>query len=110
MNHQPKNPLHGVTLEARRSSTGATAAGRAIASGDRFGFFTLPGFTSDPTLPEVVVKMIDFQSMNDSFIFFYTGLTSLDYTLTVTDQVTGEVRTFESPGDFCGEVVALAAT
>ncbi len=96
-----------VTLVARRASTGATAAGRAIASSDRYGFFTLPGFTSDPTLPEVIVKLLDFRSITGSFLFFYTGLTSLDYTLTVTDTVTGAVQTFESPGDYCGAVESL---
>src|SRR5262245_14064999 len=50
-----------VTLEARHPQTGATAVGHAIEGTDRFGFFTLPGFTSDPTLPEVIVKMLDFR-------------------------------------------------
>ena len=98
------NGRFSVSLEARRASTGATSAGRAIASGDRYGFFTLPGFTSDPTLPEVIVKMLDFRSITGSFLLFYTGLTSLDYTLTVTDTVSGAVRTYESPGDYCGVV------
>ena len=32
------------------------------------------------------------------------------YTLTVTDQVTGAVRTFESPGAFCGSAdITLSA-
>ena len=100
------NGRFSVTLEARRASTGATSAGRAIASSDRYGFFTLPGFTSDPTLPEIIVKMLDFRSITGSFLFFYTGLTSLDYTLTVTDTVTGAVRTYESPGNFCGSVAS----
>ena len=88
--------------QARRASTGATSAGRAIASSERYGFFTLPGFTSDPTLPEVIVKMLDFRSITGNFLLFFTGLTSLDYTLTVTDTVTGAVRRYESPGDYCG--------
>ena len=101
------NGRFSVALEARRSSTGARSAGLAIASSDRYGFFTLPGFTSDPTLPEVVVKMLDFRSITGSFLLFYTGLTSLDYTLTVTDTVTGSVQTFESPSDHCGAVETL---
>ena len=76
---------------------------------DRFGYFSLPGFTGDATFPEVFVKMIDFRTITGDFVLFHTGLTSLDYALTVTDQVTGEVRTFESPGDYCGSAVALAA-
>ncbi len=53
-------------------------------------------------LPEVVVKMVDFSSINGKFWFFHTGLTGFDYTLTVTDTTTGAVRTYESPAPFCG--------
>ena len=48
------------------------------------------------------MKMVDFRAITGKFLLFYTGLTGLDYTLTVTDSVTGAVRTYESPGDFCG--------
>ena len=96
-----------MTLEARRASTGARSAGRAIASSDRYGFFTLPAFTSDPTLPEVIVKMLDFRSTSGNFLFFYTGLTSLDYTLTVTDTWTGAARTFQGPANYCGAVESI---
>ena len=79
-------------------------AGHAIASADRYGFFTLPGFTSDPALPEVIVKMLDFRPINGTFLVFFAGLTSADYTLTLTDTVTRATRTYESPGDYCGNV------
>jgi hypothetical protein len=100
------NGRFSLTLEARHPRTGAATSGTAIASADRFGFFTLPGFTSDPTLPEVIVKMLDFRSINGTFIVFYTGLTSADYTLTVTDTVSGATRTYDSAGDYCGSVVS----
>ncbi len=73
-----------------------------MSSGDRFGFFSLPDFTGDPQFPEVVVKMLDARAIGGKFWFFYTGLTSLDYTLTVTDSVTGAVRTYESTTPLCG--------
>jgi photosystem II stability/assembly factor-like uncharacterized protein len=95
-----------VTLSARHPRTGAVTSGQAIASADRYGFFTFPAFTSDPTLPEVIVKMLDFRPINGQFLVFYTGLTSVDYTLTVTDSVTGATRTYESPGDYCGGVAS----
>ncbi len=91
-----------VTLQAHNPRTGQDASGSAIASGDRFGFFGLPAITGDPELPEVVVKMVDFTSISGKFWFFHAGLTGLDYTLTVTDSTTGAVRTYGSPGDFCG--------
>jgi hypothetical protein len=46
--------------------------------------------------------MIDARAFDGNFWFFHTGLTSLDDTLTVTDSVTGEVRTYESATPFCG--------
>ena len=55
------------------------------------------------------MKMIDFTAIPGNFLLFYTGLTNLDYTLTVTDTVTGRVRTFESGEDYCGGAVQLAA-
>ena len=101
------NGRFSVTLEARRAGTGERSAGRAIASSDRYGFFTLPAFTLDPTLPEVIVKMLDFRWTTGNFLFFYTGLTHLDYTLTVTDTWTGAARTFQGPGNYCGAVESI---
>ncbi len=86
-------------------ATAASPTGAAIAQGDRFGYFSLPDFTGDPNLPEVCVKMIDATSFNGNFWFFYTSLTSLSYTLTVTDSVTGAVQTYQNGADFyalCG--------
>ncbi len=91
-----------VGLEARRPGSASSIHGVAMASGDRFGFFSLPEVTGDPLFPEVVVKMIDARALDGRFWFFHAGLTSLDYTLTVTDSVTGEVRTYESATPFCG--------
>lgn len=92
-----------VALDARRPGSAASIHGAAMASGDRFGFFSLPEVTGDPQFPEIVVKMIDGRAANGEFWFFQTGLTSLAYTLTVTDSVTGEVQTYESATPFCGD-------
>jgi photosystem II stability/assembly factor-like uncharacterized protein len=91
-----------VTLEARHPGSGRVATGAVMSSGDRSGFFSLPDFTGDPQFPEVVVKMIDARAIAGKFWFFYASLTSLDYTLTVTDSVTGAVRIYESATQFCG--------
>jgi hypothetical protein len=53
--------------------------------------------------------MVDSRAITGDFVLSHTSLTSLDYTLTVTDEVTGQVRTFESPGNYCGEVALLTA-
>ncbi len=91
-----------VTLDAHRPGSAAILHGTAMASGDQFGFFSLPEVSGDPQFPEIVVKMIDVRAIDGEFWFFHTGLTSLEYTLTVTDSVPGVVRTYESPGAFCG--------
>lgn len=90
-----------VSLEARTRS-GRVAAGVPISSGDRFGFFSLPGITGDATLPELAVKMLDGRGFNDAFWVFHSSLTGLDYTLTVRDEQTGATRTYESGEPFCG--------
>jgi hypothetical protein len=84
-----------ATLQARDPRTGRVAAGVVIPRGDKFGYFSLPDFTGDATFPEVFVKMADATSLPGSrFWLFHTGLTDLDYTLTVTDQTTGAVKTY----------------
>jgi hypothetical protein len=96
-----------IALSAFSSRHNRTEPGVAVAKTDRYGYFTLPGFTGDASFPEVHVKMVDYTRVSGNFWLFYTGLTSLDYTLTVTDTVTGAVQTFESPGDYCGNAATL---
>jgi photosystem II stability/assembly factor-like uncharacterized protein len=102
---EPLTLLNGrftITLEARHPRSGAITGGQIILAGNSFGVFSLPGITGDPQFPEVVVKMVDARSFAGRFWFFQTGLTSLDYTLTVTDSVTGAVRTYVGATPFCG--------
>ena len=92
-----------ATLTARHPRSGASAAGQAVSLGERSGYFSLPSVTGDAALPEVLLKMVDYRAVSGRFWLFYTGLTSLDYTISLRDTVTGTVRTYQSPGDFCGE-------
>jgi photosystem II stability/assembly factor-like uncharacterized protein len=92
-----------VRLTARNLRTGVFGPGTASAQGDRFGFFSLPEFTGDPALPEVLVKMVDATAApGRSFWFFHTGLTTLPYLIEVQDTATGELRTFTNQGWLCG--------
>ena len=95
------NGRFSVTLSARRS-TGETVAVKAVPETDRFGYFSFPGLLGDPSFPEVVVKVIDYRLLTGKFWVFQTGLTSLEYTLTVTDTETEESRTYEGNTPFCG--------
>jgi hypothetical protein len=51
----------------------------------------------DPENIEVVVKVIDGCVLNGRFWVFATGLTNVNTGLTVTDTVTGAVKTYENP-------------
>ncbi|HVE65023.1 MAG TPA: hypothetical protein VNC59_00465, partial [Thermoanaerobaculia bacterium] len=95
-----------VNLSATDPRTGAAGPGRAIPRGDRFGYFSLPSFTGDATFPEVFVKMLDARALGGFFWTFHTGLTDLQYTMTVTDTATGAVRVYRNdrtdPSRLCG--------
>ena len=86
-----------VTLAARDQRTGRTGTGQAIAQNDLFGYFSIPDLTSDPQNPEVFVKLLDGRVVNGHFWVFYGGLTDLEYTITVRDSVSGQVRTYFKP-------------
>jgi hypothetical protein len=105
-----------ITLLATNPRTGAIALGfpmlfvdyQAISTS---GYFTLPDFTSNAYIPEVVVKMVDATgtpSLGGDFWIFHAPLTDVQYTMTVTDQTTGAVRTYTNtssgPGQLCGGV------
>jgi hypothetical protein len=89
-----------VSLTARRRGTAVPFPGRAIDEGDRFGYFSFPDVTGDPTFPEVFVKMLDATNAPPPYggaaWVFHSSLTDLAYTLTVRETETGRVRTYES--------------
>jgi hypothetical protein len=97
-----------ATLRATDPRTGQTVEGEAVPRADGFGYFSLPGFTGDPSFPEVFIKMTDGTALpGNHFWVFHAGLTDVEYTLTVTDQLTGAVRTYrrDAPhgAELCGE-------
>jgi hypothetical protein len=100
-----------ITLDAMNPRTGATATGVPTPLGNAAGYFSLPDFTGDSSLPEVTVKMVDATNspaLGADFWFFHAPLTDVQYVLTVKDQVTGATRTYSSatasPGQLCGGV------
>ncbi len=100
--------LLGGRFSATLSARGGTQPGVAVAQTDAYGYFSLPGATGDPSYPEVYVKMIDFRSVTGAFWIFYTGLTHADYRLTVTDSVTGAVRSYSNTTPLCGGADTVA--
>ena len=92
-----------VALFARDQRTGNTGEGKAIPQNDIFGYFAIPALTSNPDNPEVFVKVLDGTVINGQFWVFYGGLTDLEYTLTVKENQTGRVKTYQKAGgSACG--------
>jgi len=92
-----------VTLTATDPRTGGEVRGEAVSAGDGFGYFGLPAITGSRGTPEVFVKMVDASSFSHTFWLFDASLTNVPHTLTVTDTVTGGVRTYSNDGSFCGD-------
>ncbi len=109
------NLLNGrflITSFAQIPRIGAREIGWPVPVNDRFGYFSLPGFTGDPAFPEIVVKMADATGLpgplGGNFWLFYSSLTDTRYFLTVTDtrtQVTRDYLYYDVPPEgfpFCG--------
>ena len=75
-----------VDLYAIDPRSKAAAPPTALANGDRFGYFSFPTLTGDPSLPEVLVKMLDASSLpGGAHWFFSSSLTNVPYSLVITD-------------------------
>ncbi len=69
------NGRFSSTLQATNPRNGADTAGVPIPGNDRFGSFSLPGFTGDPAFPEIIVKMADATGLPPPFgggFWFFT--------------------------------------
>ncbi len=95
-----------ATVQAVDPRTGRLEVGTALSQTDRWGYFSLPGFTGDAAFPEILVKMADATSLGGGFWLFHTGLTDLQYTLSILDTVTGRQKSYQNdrsdPQSLCG--------
>jgi hypothetical protein len=92
-----------VTVHATDQRTGRTSEGHAIAQNDLFGYHSLPQITTTPENPEMFVKILDGSEVNGRIWVFFNGLTDLDVTVTVRDNLTGLAKTYhKEPGSACG--------
>ena len=91
-----------VASVAWRTTNGRGDGRASSVTGDTgtFWFF-------DPANVELVVKVVDGRSVNGKLWVFYGGLTSVEYTLTVRDTVTGAVRVYRNPA---GRVASVGDT
>ncbi len=76
-----------------RDFDGKTGAGHAVPLTADTGAFW---FFDDDNL-ELAVKVLDGRGLNGKFWVFYGALSSVEYTLTVTDTQTGAAKTYRNP-------------
>jgi hypothetical protein len=86
-----------------RAAGGATSSGQAAPITDNTGAF----WFFDPTNLELVIKVLDARSVNGKFWVFYGALSNVEYTVTVTDTLTGAVKTYFNPQ---GQLASVADT
>ncbi|MFA6958649.1 MAG: NHL repeat-containing protein [Thermoanaerobaculia bacterium] len=92
-----------VAVAARDPRTGNQGPGVSIPQSDLFGYFSIPALTGNPSNPEVFVKVLDGRVINGYYWIFFSGLTDLEYTMTVTDTETGTVKSYtKAGGSACG--------
>ncbi|MEM9598765.1 MAG: hypothetical protein AAGD06_31145, partial [Acidobacteriota bacterium] len=76
-----------------RDPDGVEGRGQAVPLTGDTGYFW---FFDDANV-ELVVKVLDGRPLNGNFWVFYGALSNVEFTLTVTDTVTGEVQEYRNP-------------
>jgi hypothetical protein len=82
-----------VAEVAWKDFQGKTGSGQAVSLTSDTGYFWF--FNSSNV--ELVVKVLDGRPLNGSFWVFYGSLSNVEYTLKITDTVTGRVRSYRNP-------------
>ncbi len=86
-----------VQVAWRNQFDGTQGFGRALPQTDFTGFFSF----GDPANIELLIKVLDF---GGTFKVFYGELTNLQFSLAVTDMISGNTKTYNNtPGD-CGGI------
>ena len=92
-----------------RDFQGNTGSGHPVSLTGDTGYFWF--FSS--TNVELVVKALDGRGINNNYWVFYGALSNVEYTMTVTDTVTGRTKVYANPSGNLGSVAdtsAFAAT
>ncbi|MEO8431223.1 MAG: hypothetical protein ABI592_06900 [Acidobacteriota bacterium] len=95
--------LNGGRFSAQvswRDFQGNTGSGQAISLTGDTGYFWF--FSANNV--ELIVKVLDGRALNSHFWVFYGALSNVEYTLTVTDSVTGTVKSYVNPSARFGSV------
>lgn len=78
---------------AWRTPQGATGAGRAVELTADTGYF----WFFQATNVELVLKILDGRPVNDFWWVFYGALSNVQYTITVEDTASGQIKTYSNP-------------
>ena len=91
------NRRFALSMQWTNTGNGTSGAGGAVPlTGDLTGAF----YFTDAADLELVVKILD---LGDRIAVFYGTLSDLEYTLTVTDTRSGEVKSYHNAaGNYCG--------
>jgi hypothetical protein len=84
--------LFDIQVSWRNPYTGETGTGRSrplTADTGAFWFF-------DPANLELMIKILDGRAINGYFWVFYGSLSNVEYTITVTETLTGAVKTYHN--------------
>jgi hypothetical protein len=80
-----------------QDSTGHSGLGHAVPLNSNTGYF----WFFDVNNIELMLKVLDGRALNDHWWVFYASLSNVQYTIRVTDTVTGTVKTYFNPaGNF----------
>jgi hypothetical protein len=92
-----------VEVSWRVPSQGTSGVGRAEPLTGDTGYFWF--FSSNNV--ELVIKVVDGRTFNGHFWVFYGALSDVEYTITVTDTMTGATKTYTNPQ---GQLASVADT
>lgn len=90
---------------AWRDFSGNAGVGQAVPLTGDTGYFWFFGLEN----VELVLKVLDGTSINQHWWVFYGALSTVDYTITVTDTVTGMQKTYHNPSGNLGSVADTSA-
>jgi|CXWL01.1.fsa_nt_gi hypothetical protein len=90
------NKRFSVQVDWRNQFNGQSGKGTPTTLSSLSGFF----YYTDSRNVELLVKALDF---GDRILFIYGALSDLEYSIRVTDNTTGKVKTYFNPGgQYCG--------
>ena len=94
-----------VRVNWRVPSQGTSGVGYGVPLTGDTGYF----WFFSPNNIELVLKVVDGRAFNGMFWVFYGALSNVEYTITVTDTVTGTVKAYSNPSGNLASVADTAA-